>query len=139
VRIGTDVQPDVRDAIHRSSLVAAGLAAVLSPVPMADEVALLPVYGLMTRAIGRAHGLSPSAIPWRPVVRTVVSALVARAAMNLAVSLVPGVAAAANAASAVALTEWLGRYVDRACSEPASAVPVDLRAILDELRARAAA
>lgn len=130
---------DVRDAIRRSSLVAAGLAAVLSPVPLADELALLPVYGLMTRAIGRAHGLPPAAIPWRPVARTAVNALVARAAVNLAVSLVPGVAAAANAASAVAVTEWLGRYVDGACSEPAAAVPIGLGALVDELRARAAA
>jgi len=40
--------------------------------------------------------------------------------VNLTVAYIPGVAAVANAVSAVALTQFLGRYIDGACSEPAS-------------------
>ena len=125
---------EIKKAIRKTELGAAVLGAVLSPVPLADELVLFPMYAALAKRIGRAHGLSPSAIPWRPVLVTAASGLAARAALNLAVSFVPGVAAVANAASAVALTEVFGRYADAACASPANAAAWTTRDMMGALR-----
>src|SRR5690242_4388974 len=84
--------------IHKTSATVALIAAALSPVPMADEFVLLFVYGDMARRIGKAHGLSVGAIPWKPIVSTTLQGLLARATINLAVAFLPGIAAVTNAA-----------------------------------------
>ena len=47
----------VRGVIRGTRLVSLGLGVVLSPIPFADELVLLPVYGAMTAAIARAQEL----------------------------------------------------------------------------------
>ncbi len=105
----------VAKAIRHASFTAAALGVVLSPIPLADELVLLPVYGVLTARIARTRGVGLRAVPWRPIAVTAIAGLGARAAVNLTVSYIPVVAAAANAASGVALTRFLGRYVDGAC------------------------
>jgi uncharacterized protein (DUF697 family) len=120
---------DIRKLVTRTSVVAGSLAVVLSPVPLADEIVFVPVLGIMAARIGRGHGLPLRDVPWRPIAKTTLAALTARATLNLAVSYIPGVAAAANAVSAVTLTHLLGDYVDGACASPAEARPLSLREI----------
>ena len=127
---------DVRRVITRTSVIGFGLGVVLSPIPLADELLLLPVYAVMTTRIARHHGLTLRQIAWRPIMSTVAAGLAARAAINVTVSFIPGVAAVANAISAAALTQLMGRYVDAACIDPASAKALSPRAIIDVLRAR---
>lgn len=127
---------DAKQTIHKTSATAALLAAVLSPVPLADEFVLVFVYGEMARRIGRSHGLSARTIPWKPIALTTVHGLVARAAVNLAVAFMPGIAAVANAASAVILTELLGRHIDVACETPEQARAVSLAGFVKPLFAR---
>src|ERR1019366_6955722 len=103
--------------IRRASILSAALGVVLSPIPLADELLLLPIYGVMTARIARQRGLAAKGIPWRPVMATPAAGLAARAAVNVTVSYIPGVAAFANAVSAVALTQFFGRYVDGACKD----------------------
>lgn len=110
-----DANDAVARAIRGASIAAGALGVVLSPIPLADELALLPVYGVLTAKIARARGVRLQAVPWRPIALTTLAGLGARAAVNLTVSYIPFVAAAANAASGVALTRFLGRYVDAAC------------------------
>jgi uncharacterized protein (DUF697 family) len=122
----------VRVAVHGSSGAAAGIAALLSPLPLADELALLPLYGLLAVHIGRAHELKLADMPWKPIARTALGGLAVRAAASVAGSWVPGVAALVNAVTAIALTEVVGRSVDSACSavraakcaQPQDAAPV---------------
>src|SRR4051812_17093059 len=125
---------DVRKTVRRTSMVACAIAVVLSPVPLADEIALLPVFGVMATRIGKARGLAPRALPWKPLASTAVAALAARAAINVTVSYIPGVAAVANAVSAVTLTHLLGAYIDDACADPAAARPLSVREIGQKLR-----
>jgi uncharacterized protein (DUF697 family) len=117
------MKPEVSAAINKTSAAAAAIAAVLSPVPMADELVMLPLFGFLARRIAREHGLSASKTPWRPLFGTAVKGLAARAAVNLAVAFVPGVAAVANATSAVGLTQWFGRFADEVCGNPAAQPP----------------
>jgi Cu2+-exporting ATPase len=104
--------------VNTTAAFAAGLGAVLSPIPLADEIALMPIYAAMAVRIGKAHGIEPGNLPWKPILTTAGTGLAARAAINLSVSFVPGVAAVANAVSAAALTEIVGRYTEAACEKP---------------------
>ena len=124
----------VRRLVARTSYLTGALAVVLSPIPLADEVALLPVFGVMTGRIAKTHGLKLREVPWRPIARTTVAALAARATVNVAVSYIPGVAAVANAASAVTVTRMLGSYIDGACVEPSLARPLSVRDIIDRMK-----
>jgi uncharacterized protein (DUF697 family) len=132
----TEPSPEVRTVIRKTSIVGFGLGVVLSPIPLADEILLLPVYAWMTAKIGAQHGLSLRKIAWRPITSTVVAGLAARAAINVTVSFVPGVAAVANAVSAAALTQLLGHYVDGACADPAGAKAMNMSSFVDELKRR---
>ncbi len=120
--------------VHRTAAVTAGIGALLSPIPLLDELVLFPVYADLARRIGRSRGLPASELPWRPVLRTAFNGLLARAGLNLAVSYIPGVAAVANAASAALLTELFGRFADEACAAPKEAAPVGVKAIASLLR-----
>jgi uncharacterized protein (DUF697 family) len=120
--------------IRRASILSAALGVVLSPIPLADELLLLPIYGVMTARIARQRGLAAKGIPWRPVMATAAAGLAARAAVNVTVSYIPGVAAFANAVSAVALTQFFGRYVDGACKDPGGARAFSVKEILASLR-----
>ena len=128
------MKPEVSAAIHKTSAIAATIAAVLSPIPLADEIILFPVYGFLARTIGRAHGLGAGGIPWKPIAATAANGLLARAGINLAVAFIPGVAAVANASSAVVLTEFFGRYVDEACESPADAKAISVKELIARLR-----
>ena len=125
--------PELKSTVRRTSFVAAGLGAVLSPIPLIDELALFPLYGWLASRAGSAHGLSFAQIPWRPAARTAFNGLVARAGLNLAVSYIPGVAAVANAASAALLTELFGDWLDRACENPQSAKAYGVREVANLL------
>jgi len=128
--------PEVERTIHRTSVAAAVIGAVLSPVPLADEIVLVPVFALLTRSIARRRGLAPAEIPWRAILGTELAGLGARAALNLSVSFIPGVAAVANAASAALLTELMGAYVDGACEDPQGARALSAAQMTSALRAR---
>lgn len=132
------VTPDdrVRKIVRNTSFVGFGLGVVLSPIPLADELLLLPVYTVMSARIGRARGLSVTKVPWRPIWKSTLAGLAARAAINVTVSFVPGVAAVANAASAMALTQILGAYVDEACASPEQAETLTAKHFIDLIKSK---
>jgi uncharacterized protein (DUF697 family) len=132
------VAKGVPQLIRRTSLFAGACGAVLSPIPLLDELILAPTYAILAARISRRHDLALRRAPWRPILRTTIGGLAARAVVNVGVALIPGVSAVANAVTAVALTEVLGRYVDRACADPASARPLAVAEIVTLLRPRAA-
>jgi len=126
----------VKSIVKRNTVASAVIGAVLSPIPLIDEVVLIPFYLLMAKKIAGKHELGRGQVPWKPIARTTFNGLVARAAVNVTVSYIPGVAAAANAASAAALTALLGNYVDDACRDPAAAQPIGVKAIVGVLKER---
>jgi uncharacterized protein (DUF697 family) len=128
------MEPGVRSLIHRTSIVSAGFGVVMSPIPLLDELALLPIYTVMTSRIGKHHSLKWGQIPWRPILKTTAAGLVARAALNLTVALIPGVSAVGSAVTAAALTEIFGTYVDGACASPATATPMSVKHVLGMLK-----
>jgi len=112
-------EEEIERTIRRATIASIAIGIVLSPIPLADELVFLPGSGVLTARIARAHGLALKAVPWRPIALTALAGLGARAAINVTVSYIPFVAAAANAASAATLTRFFGRYVDTACENAA--------------------
>ncbi len=132
-----DATEEVARAIRGASIAAGALGVILSPIPLADELVLLPVYGVLTARIARSRGVGLHAVPWRPIALTALAGLGARAAINLTVAYIPIVAAAANAASGVALTRFFGRYVDTACETARNGgetAPIGLKDIAAAIR-----
>ncbi len=123
-----------RAIVTRTSICSAVIGAILSPIPLADEIVLFPVYAVMAARIGRAHRLALTKMPWRPIARTTFTGLGVRAGLNVAFAFVPGVAAVANATSAAALTVLLGKWFDDACRDPKSAKAVSPAMILEALK-----
>ena len=108
-------------ALVRGATIAAAVgAAALSPVPMADEVLLLPTFLGLGAVVGRRHGLDLRQIPWATLGKAAVLVLTSRAGFNATVAFVPGVAAAVNATTAYALTSTYGNWVDSVCTRVAS-------------------
>jgi soluble P-type ATPase/uncharacterized protein (DUF697 family) len=124
----------VRKQIHATSLTAATACAVLSPVPMADEMALFFLHLELSRRIGSQHGLPVRRIPWRPILRTALNGLLARAVVQLPTTWVPGVAAVVSSTTGAALTELLGHYVDGVCRAPLQARAIKLKDFALEMR-----
>jgi uncharacterized protein (DUF697 family) len=101
--------------VRAAEIGSALVAAVLSPIPLADELFIAPGLLGMAAVIGHHHGLSLAAMPWRALGRAAFVGLAARASANLAVSGLPGIAALANAATAFALTRAYAQWAERAC------------------------
>jgi uncharacterized protein (DUF697 family) len=130
------MSPGVEKLIRRTSIATGALGVIFSPIPLVDELLLLPIYAVMSVRIGRDHSLDARAMPWRPICATAIAGLAARAAVNVTVSYIPGVAAAANAVTAVALTQFFGRYVDEACAHPEGAKPLGVQDVIERIRPR---
>ena len=58
--------------------------------------------------------------------------------MNATFIYLPGVASFASAATAAALTELLGQYVDDACASPGSARPLTVAELMKSLKSKIA-
>src|SRR6516162_5727063 len=107
-----DTAKQVKSVILQTTVVSAALGVVLSPIPLADELLLVPIYGVMTARIGRARGIGLHQVRWKPIGTAIFAGLAARAAANVGFAFIPGVAAVANCISAAALTQVLGAYAD---------------------------
>jgi uncharacterized protein (DUF697 family) len=117
-------------------VLAATFGAVLSPIPLLDELVFVPMYSILAIRIAGRHALPIRRMPWAPIIKTTFGGLVARGVVNLGVALIPGVSAVANAATAVALTEVLGRYLDESCEHPEAARVLGVKEIVALLRKR---
>ncbi len=113
-RFDEETNKQVSRVIWQTTVASAALGVVLSPIPLADELLLVPIYGAMAFRIGRAREVPVTQVPWRPIGTAIFAGLAARAAANVGFAFIPGVAAVANAISAVALTKLLGGYTDAA-------------------------
>ena len=108
--------PRASRIVRASGLGAAAIAAVLSPIPLADELVMGPGLLGVGAVVGLDRGLALRELPWRALAATAAAGLGARAALNLAVASFPGVAAVVNAATAFALTQAYAEWADRACA-----------------------
>ncbi|MGH7283812.1 MAG: hypothetical protein ACRELY_19985 [Polyangiaceae bacterium] len=128
---------DVKKTVRNTCIFSASVAVVLSPIPLADELVLIPTYGVLATRIAKHHDLAARSLPWKDMMKTTAAALVARAAVNLSVAYIPGVAAVANATSAVFLTTLIGDYIDAICTDPTAPRALSVQEIAARFRAKA--
>lgn len=127
----------VKKTVRNTCIFSASVAVVLSPIPLADEIVLMPTYGVLAARIAKHHEISARSLPWKDMMKTTAAALAARAALNLSVAYIPGVAAVANATSAVVLTTFLGNYMDAICTDPTAPRALSLQEIAAAFKAKA--
>jgi uncharacterized protein (DUF697 family) len=118
------VTPRATAVVRATEIGAAAVAAVLSPIPLADELVIGPALLGVAAVIGREQGRAVAELPWRSLVGTAVVGLAARAALNLAVATLPGVATVANAVTAFGLTRAYAGWAERATRLAAVPRPV---------------
>jgi uncharacterized protein (DUF697 family) len=105
--------PRARTIVRAAEIGAAAVAALLSPVPLADELVMGPALLGIAAVIGHEHGLTLVDLPWGTLAVAAMAGLTARAGLNLATSALPGVAAVANAVTAFALMRVYAEWADQ--------------------------
>lgn len=103
-----------RKLTRKFSTVAAVTGLVTQPIPGADELLVITTQYALSASMARRHGVRMREVPWAKVNKIVWGGAVIRLAAGLTVGLIPVVGAVANAISAFASTEILGRYLDAA-------------------------
>jgi uncharacterized protein (DUF697 family) len=107
---------------RRITNVYSGVAAVASfvvqPVPAADELIVVPIHYWLCVRLARARKVSILKLPWRSIQRIIWYGAAARLVLNFSLGLVPVVGAFSNAITAIALTEFLARYLDEYIEHP---------------------
>ncbi len=98
--------------------VAAVAAFVTQPVPALDELVVVPIHYWLIVRLARARGVSVLKLPWRSVQRIIWYGAGARLVANVSLGLVPVVGAFANSITAIALTEFLARWLDEFMEHP---------------------
>jgi uncharacterized protein (DUF697 family) len=117
--------------------VTAVTAFVTQPVPALDELVVIPMHYYLVMRLARARGVATLNLPWRNIQSIIWYGAGARLVVNVSFGLVPVAGAVVNSITAIALTEYLGRYMDELLTNP-TAVPRALSfAALKELFNRA--
>jgi uncharacterized protein (DUF697 family) len=107
-----------RSITNRASGVAAVLSFLTQPVPGADELLVVGIHYYLVVRLARSRGASVMDLPWRSLQRIVWYGAGARLVGNFSLGLVPFLGMFSNAATAIALTEYLARWLDEYLEHP---------------------
>jgi uncharacterized protein (DUF697 family) len=122
-----------RKITNRLSGVSAVAAFVTQPVPALDELIVVPIHYWLCVRIARARGVSILKLPWVNLKKIIWYGAAARLVANFSLGLVPVVGMFSNAITAIALTEYLGRYLDDVIQNPDRPPPEITMEALKEL------
>jgi uncharacterized protein (DUF697 family) len=98
--------------------VAAVTAFVTQPIPGGDELLIVPVQYALCVRLARARGVSVFKLPWKSIQRIIWYGAAARLVTNFSLIVVPVLGAFGNSITAIALTEFLARWLDEFLSHP---------------------
>ena len=99
------------------------VAFVTQPIPALDELIVIPIHYALCVRLARARGVPTKALPWKQIRKIVWYGAAARLVANFSLGLVPLLGMFSNAITAIALTEFLGRYIDDALAHPETPPP----------------
>jgi uncharacterized protein (DUF697 family) len=131
------MEPKSRRITNVYAGVAAVTAFVTQPIPGGDELLVVPVHYALCIRLARARGVSVFKLPWRSIQRIIWYGAAARLVSNFALLVVPFLGPFANSITAIALTEFLARWLDVFLDSPESAPPDVTMAGLKDLFAEA--
>jgi uncharacterized protein (DUF697 family) len=112
------MKPETRRVTNFHSGASAVAAFVSQPIPALDELIVVPIHYAMCLRLAKRHGVSPRKLPWKQIRKIIWYGAGARLLANFSLGLVPVVGMFANAVTAIALTEFLGQYLDDVLSHP---------------------
>jgi len=112
-----------RRLTNRASAVAAVAAFVTQPVPALDELIVVPINYWLVKKIAKSRGIDLKTLPWKSIRKIVWYGAAARLVANFSIGIVPVAGAFANSITAIALTEFLGQWVDAYFENPDSPPP----------------
>lgn len=112
-----------RRITNRASGVAAVLSFLTQPIPGADELLVVGIHYYLVVRLARSRGASVFALPWRSLQRIVWYGAGARLVGNFSLGLVPVLGMFSNAVTAIALTEFLARWLDEYLEHPDAPPP----------------
>jgi uncharacterized protein (DUF697 family) len=112
-----------RRITNRASGVAAVVSFFTQPIPGADELLVVGIHYYLVVRLARSRGVSVLKLPWRSLQRIVWYGAGARLVTNFSLGLVPVVGMFSNAITAVALTEFLARWLDEYIEHPEAPPP----------------
>ena len=107
-----------RKLTNRASLIAAVAAFIAQPIPAADELIVVPINYWLVKRIAKARGVDPKTLPWTSIRKIVWYGAAARLVANFSIGLVPVAGSFANSVTAIALTEFLGQWIDAYLETP---------------------
>jgi uncharacterized protein (DUF697 family) len=107
-----------RSITNRASGVAAVLSFLTQPIPGADELLVVGIHYYLVVRLARSRGASVMDLPWRSLQRIVWYGAGARLVGNFSLGLVPFLGMFSNAVTAIALTEYLARWLDEYLEHP---------------------
>lgn len=107
-----------RSITNRASGVAAVLSFLTQPIPGADELLVVGIHYYLVVRLARSRGAPVLDLPWRSLQRIVWYGAGARLVGNFSLGLVPVVGMFSNALTAIALTEYLARWLDQYLLHP---------------------
>lgn len=128
------MDPTIRRMTNRYSAITAVTSFVTQPIPGADELIVIPLHYRFAVLLTRQRGVPLLTAPWWQVSKIIWGGAAVRLAANFTLGLVPVVGLFSNAITAVALTEFLGRYLDDALSNPAQPAAVSVQAVRDAVQ-----
>lgn len=117
------MDPKSRRITNRLSGVAAVASFVTQPVPALDELIVVPMHYWLALRLAYARKTSPLALPWRPLQKIIWYGAGVRLVTNLSIGLVPVAGLFSNAITAIALTEYLARWLDHTITHPGEVPP----------------
>jgi len=112
-----------RRITNRASGVAAVVSFFTQPIPGADELLVVGIHYYLVVRLARSRGVSVLELPWRSLQRIVWFGAGARLVANFSLGLVPIVGMFSNAITAIALTEFLARWLDEYILHPDTPPP----------------
>jgi uncharacterized protein (DUF697 family) len=133
------MQKKSRSITNMASGIAAATAFITQPVPVLDELAVIPIHYYLVLRLARERKVSIFKLPWRNIQHIVWYGAGARLLTHISLGLIPIGGGIANAITAVALTEYLSRYMDEALTDPKAKPPEISLAALRGLFDRAVA
>lgn len=112
-----------RRLTNRCSGVAAVASFVAQPIPAADELIVVPIHYWLVVRMARQRGVRIRSMPWASIKKIIWYGAAARLVVNFSLGLVPVVGAFSNSITAIALTEYLARWLDAYIEDPSKPPP----------------
>lgn len=135
--LGPPMERRSRRITNRASGVAAIVSFFTQPIPAADELLVVGIHYYLVVRLARSRGVSVLKLPWRSLQRIVWFGAGARLVANFSLGLVPIVGMFSNAITAIALTEFLARWLDEYILHPDTPPPDVTMAGMKEIFANA--